>query len=327
MAQDSAPIHAEDILHQLSLLPEKEDFLDQLRPDPPSSVQTVNCPICEQPYTSATTTSCQHTFCLDCLTHWLDVKGHNHCPSCRKRLFKQYVPVHDLTYDGHTTDSDGSEDGEDSARTLPEVLELVGRNKITDDFFSLAYRELKDGSPYPYTSPHSNDSVLVCKNYFKYAAIVAVLRLKPVSDLCTEEDREKTAVRLEEWRNVLKAIYKVSNRLHERTVTRNVFEVSVYLECRSYFEVADGVIVWPKYAAHVREICGQDFQIHASRVIRQVAECGRWIHWRDTSGEWPFFDAEECVTQPDTREEGTDDGEAHLNGVDEAPYFNWDEAS
>lgn len=54
------------------------------------------CPICLEPMTEPTTTSCQHNFHRRCLEHWFE--RHNTCPVCRAELFEQRLDEPDSTY-------------------------------------------------------------------------------------------------------------------------------------------------------------------------------------------------------------------------------------
>jgi len=41
------------------------------------------CTICNEPFKSPITTPCDHTYCKECIEHWLD-EGHSTCPTCRQ---------------------------------------------------------------------------------------------------------------------------------------------------------------------------------------------------------------------------------------------------
>lgn len=63
-------------------LPAKATFLAQLACD-----VVEECPICYEVLDKATTTTCKHTFCLECLRHWLQTA--NTCPCCRAKLYEE----------------------------------------------------------------------------------------------------------------------------------------------------------------------------------------------------------------------------------------------
>ena len=43
------------------------------------------CNICNEPFSLPVTTSCDHTYCQECLDHWFN-EGHASCPTCRHQL-------------------------------------------------------------------------------------------------------------------------------------------------------------------------------------------------------------------------------------------------
>lgn len=63
----------------------KDTFLAQLVCD-----VAEDCPICYEPRKDTVTTACKHTFCLECLRHWLTTA--NTCPCCRIKLYDDRPP-------------------------------------------------------------------------------------------------------------------------------------------------------------------------------------------------------------------------------------------
>lgn len=47
--------------------------------------ENYKCNICNEPFNSPVTTSCDHTYCQTCLDLWLN-EGHASCPTCRHQL-------------------------------------------------------------------------------------------------------------------------------------------------------------------------------------------------------------------------------------------------
>ncbi|CDH58156.1 predicted protein [Lichtheimia corymbifera JMRC:FSU:9682] len=52
-------------------------------------MKELQCPICLQPITEATSTPCGHTFCRDCIQHWL--KRNTPCPCCNFKLHRRLL--------------------------------------------------------------------------------------------------------------------------------------------------------------------------------------------------------------------------------------------
>ena len=53
--------------------------------DESSIDENYKCNICNEPFHAPVTTSCDHTYCQECLEHWLN-EGHASCPTCRHQL-------------------------------------------------------------------------------------------------------------------------------------------------------------------------------------------------------------------------------------------------
>ncbi|XP_014561862.1 hypothetical protein COCVIDRAFT_22159 [Bipolaris victoriae FI3] len=97
---------------------------------------TTECTICAEPYSSSPDgcavtfsdkESCNHVFCKTCISQWLNTKGVNSCPLCRRELFV----LDDEDYDGFDFD-DEEEDEEDeeeveqeSIFTHEQIMELL----------------------------------------------------------------------------------------------------------------------------------------------------------------------------------------------------------
>ncbi|CAF3730338.1 unnamed protein product [Adineta steineri] len=51
------------------------------------------CSICMKPFQYPVTTPCDHTFCQECIQHWLK-ENHSSCPICRQNLLEnQLIPI------------------------------------------------------------------------------------------------------------------------------------------------------------------------------------------------------------------------------------------
>ena len=48
------------------------------------------CGICLEDYTNLITTNCGHSFCNECITHWLNIN--NSCPTCRSDINLNIIP-------------------------------------------------------------------------------------------------------------------------------------------------------------------------------------------------------------------------------------------
>ncbi|KXS94170.1 hypothetical protein AC578_1514 [Pseudocercospora eumusae] len=71
-------------------LPTHDELLAQLEHDPAAAGSTSvsgECPICYEKIESSFTTSCNHTFCRQCLKHWL--RTSTTCPNCRAALCRR----------------------------------------------------------------------------------------------------------------------------------------------------------------------------------------------------------------------------------------------
>ena len=75
----ASPYNNNDHTNRTMALPTKDAFLAQLACD--------ECPICYEDVTGPTTTACNHSFCLECLRHWL--RSANTCPCCRAKLYEE----------------------------------------------------------------------------------------------------------------------------------------------------------------------------------------------------------------------------------------------
>jgi len=53
--------------------------------DESSIDENYKCTICNEPFKNPVTTSCDHTYCQECIEHWLN-EGHSTCPTCRHFL-------------------------------------------------------------------------------------------------------------------------------------------------------------------------------------------------------------------------------------------------
>lgn len=96
----------------------REEFLaTSITPANPSPSDT-ECAICKQDYNITTHTavtfsdsaSCKHVFCETCIVAWLNAKGTNSCPLCRRELFVLAYGDKEVDYDMNIdfdTDSDG----------------------------------------------------------------------------------------------------------------------------------------------------------------------------------------------------------------------------
>lgn len=47
--------------------------------------ENYKCSICNEPFKYPVTTPCDHTYCQECIEHWLD-EGYSSCPTCRQIL-------------------------------------------------------------------------------------------------------------------------------------------------------------------------------------------------------------------------------------------------
>ncbi|KAF7188252.1 putative RING finger protein [Pseudocercospora fuligena] len=87
----------------------RDEYIAQLRPDGSSSTDT--CPICHEDVDSPVTTSCRHTFCLECLKPWME-RSHT-CPSCRNALYEKPPTEDEAEDDGESSGADMDESDEE----------------------------------------------------------------------------------------------------------------------------------------------------------------------------------------------------------------------
>jgi hypothetical protein len=53
--------------------------------DESSIDENYKCSICNEPFKHPMTTPCDHSYCQECIEHWLD-EGYSSCPACRHSL-------------------------------------------------------------------------------------------------------------------------------------------------------------------------------------------------------------------------------------------------
>ncbi|CDS06526.1 hypothetical protein LRAMOSA09054 [Lichtheimia ramosa] len=107
-------------------------------------MKELQCPICLQPITEATSTPCGHTFCRACIQRWL--KYHTQCPCCVAKLHRRVLYESDsidriVTEFGKLRQAYEDETHQDLSLVVPEQYGKEWRQEPESDL-SLQY-------PYP----------------------------------------------------------------------------------------------------------------------------------------------------------------------------------